>query len=88
VAIGFVSLVGRLQDLLSDGFDEALERFADSRQLKEVPELDLRKLTERRVLLDCGFDFSDEIEALKKLYETGIVNKEWLDKELRKYKPS
>lgn len=86
-AVGFIGQVEELQDLLSEGFDEALGRFAASRQLKEAPELDLKKLTERRVLIDCGFDFSKEIEGIKKVYEAGIANKEWLDKELSKYTP-
>lgn len=87
VAISFVSEVEQLQDLLSEKFDEALEHFASRRKVKETPELELRKLTERRVLIDCGFDFSKDIETLQKVYDSGLFSKEWLDEQLREYKP-
>lgn len=85
VVMSFVAEVDQLQDLLSEKFDEALERFANRRKLKETPELELRKLTERQVLIDCGFDFSKDIETLKKLCELGAFSKEWLDKQLSEY---
>jgi hypothetical protein len=87
VVSSFVGEVEQLQDLLSEKFDEALERFATRRKLKETPELELRELTERRVLKDCGFDFSKDTETLQRAYEAGIFNKEWLDKMLREYDP-
>jgi hypothetical protein len=86
VLASFVGEVSELQELLSSGFDEALERFANQRRLTKPPKLQLRKLTPRRVLLDCGFEFSKEIETLKKLHELGIIKKEELDQMLIEYK--
>lgn len=42
-------------------------------------------MTERRVLIDCGFDFSEDVRALRGLHEAGIINKEELDRMLHEY---
>lgn len=47
--------------------------------------IQLKTLTARRVLLDCGFDFSEDIATLKKLHEAGIITKEELDRLLSEY---
>ena len=83
----FVGQVNGLRRILSDGFDRALERFANQKGLNAVPVIEFGRLQERRVLLDCGFDFSEEVRALRAVYEAGIISKEELDRRLGEYLP-
>lgn len=87
VLVAFVGEVRHLQGLLEDGFSLAFERFAGQSGLSKAPELKLRELNERMVLIDCGFDFSEEIDGLRKLHEAGIISKEDLDRMTREYSP-
>jgi transcription elongation factor Elf1 len=84
----FVGVVNELKDMLSDGFDDALARFAKQKGLKSAAKIEFGRLDGRRVLIDCGFDFSEDVRALKGLYDTGIINKEQLDRMLQEYSPS
>jgi len=85
--VSFVGLVNDLKEILSDGFDRALERFAKQERLKVVPKIEFRRLTERRVLIDCRFDFSKDVLALRALHQAGIINREELDRMLGDYSP-
>ena len=79
--------VEELQYVLCDGFEEALQRYAKQEKLLSPPKLQLTELTSRRVLLDCGFNFSKEIEMWKKLREQNIITEEELNRQLSQYKP-
>jgi len=83
----FVFEVRELQRLLSEGFDRAIEQFASQAKLTEVPRIQLTRLTERMVLLDCGFSFDREIKLWKSVYDAGIITKEELDAELMEFRP-
>lgn len=85
ILITFVEKIRILQELLSEGFDRAIGQFASQGKLTEVPKIQLRKLTERMVLLDCDFSFATEIESWKKLYDVGIITKEELDANLKEF---
>jgi hypothetical protein len=87
VLVTFVGEVRDLQRLLENGFSVAFDRAARQSGLSEAPELKLRELNERMVLIDCGFDFSKEVDALRKLHEAGIISKEDLDRMTMEYSP-
>jgi hypothetical protein len=44
-------------------------------------------LTDRRVIIDCGFSFNKEIEALKGLHKAGIITDKELENMLKEYSP-
>jgi transcription elongation factor Elf1 len=83
----FVGEVNDLKDILSLGFDHALERFTKQKGLKSAPKIEFGRLAERRVLIDCGFDFSEEAQAWRELHKAGIINKEYLERRLAEYEP-
>lgn len=85
--VQFVGEVNDLKDMLSNGFDDALERFAKKKGLKPAPKIDFGRLVERRVLIDCGFEFSDEIRTLQELRKAGVFNKEYVERKLADYEP-
>jgi hypothetical protein len=87
VLVTFVGEARDLQRLLENGFSVAFDRVARQSGLSEAPELKLRELNERMVLNDCGFDFSKEVDALRKLHEAGIISKEDLDRMTMEYSP-
>lgn len=85
ILITFVAKIRRSQELLSEGFDRAIGIFAGQAKLKEVPRIELKRLTERMVLLDCGFSYAREIESWKAFHDAGIITKEELDAKLKEF---
>jgi hypothetical protein len=87
----FMGEIRDTSNILSDGFNMGLERFARQSGLKDVPTIEFAKLNARRILIDSGFDFTEEARklrgALEGLYRSGIINKEYYDKMLREYSP-
>lgn len=81
----FVGEVNGLKDILSHGFNSALERLAKQKGLKSAPKIEFGRLVERRVLVDCGFDFSEEARVWRELHQAGIINKEYLERKLAEY---
>jgi hypothetical protein len=91
IELTLTNLIGKaneLQELLSEGFNEALKRYANDQQLSEAPEIEFKRPTSRRVLIDCGFDFSGEGDRramIQQLRDIGIINQETCDRMLREY---
>lgn len=86
---GFMGEIRDTRNVLSDGFNMALERFARQSGLEDVPTIEFAKLTARRTLIDSGFDFTEEArklrDTLEGLYKAGIINKEYFEKMLREH---
>jgi hypothetical protein len=82
--VTFLGEVEDLQDTISEGFNEALKRFAEHEHVAAA-ELEFQKLTTKRVLMDCGVDFSEEKGMIKQLKELGVINQQGYEKMLKDY---
>jgi len=85
VVAPFVHEVNEVKEILSDGFNSALKQFTRERGFDEPPKIRLGRLTDRRVIIDCGFSFNKEIEALKGLHKAGIITDKELENMLKEY---
>jgi hypothetical protein len=80
--------VNDLQEVLAKGFNEALRRLSKHLGFPDQSKIQFKKLTSRGVLMDCGFNFSDEGDRkamIRKLRDIGIINQEACDRMLREY---
>jgi hypothetical protein len=83
--IGLISELTDLQGVLSEGFNEALKRYAEKESLSGAPELNFKHLTARSVLIDCGVNFSQDKKTIRKMWDIGIINQAEYEKLMQEY---